>query len=183
MAHVWKKELQVEIVRFVEECQPNIVEARFSDSEGRCHTFVDKSAIFSTDWSLDAATTYPQPGVIRCQVLAEWQVPDGPDLVRVTTEIESTEGVSEFVVPSNQVFPSDSAAGRNATVRFAKPMTTPSSDRPLRRSPAFWAMVVVLVLANLWYDFYHPLGLIFDVLLLLSLLVIELRKPSSRIDQ
>jgi len=54
-------DLQVEVVRFVEECQPNIVEARFSDSEGRCHTFVDKSAIFTTDWSLDSATKYPHP--------------------------------------------------------------------------------------------------------------------------
>src|SRR5215471_14410746 len=103
-------DLQVEIVRFVEECQANIVEAKFFDSEGRCHTFVDKSAIFSTDWSLDAATKYPQPGVIRCQVLARWQVPDGPELVRVTTEIESTESVSEFVVLANQVSPSDAHA-------------------------------------------------------------------------
>ena len=93
------------------------------------------------------------------KVLAEWQVPDGPDLVRMTTEIESTDGVSEFVVTANQVFPSDSQAGR--TVRFAKPMETPCSDRPSRRSPAFWAIVVVIVLANIWYDFYHPLGLIF----------------------
>lgn len=100
----------MEIVRFVEECQPNIVEARFSDSEGRCHTFVDKSAIFSTDWSLDEATKYPQPGVIRCQILARWQVPAGPELVRVTTEVESTEGLSEFVVLANQVSPSDSHA-------------------------------------------------------------------------
>jgi hypothetical protein len=103
-------DLQVEIVRFVEECQPNIVEARFSDSEGRCHTFVDKSAIFTTDWSLDGATKYPQPGVIRCQVLARWQVPTGPDVVRVTTEIESTEGISEFVVLANQLSTSSSPA-------------------------------------------------------------------------
>jgi hypothetical protein len=108
-------DLQVEIVRFVEECQPNIVEARFSDSEGRCHTFVDKSAIFTTDWNLDGASMYPQPGVIRCHVLARWQLPAGLDVVRVTTEIESTEGFSEFVVLANQLSTSGSpapAAGR-----------------------------------------------------------------------
>jgi len=105
-------DLHVEIVRFVEENQPNIVEAKFFDSEGRCHTFVDKSAIFTTDWSLDAATEYPQPGVIRCQVLARWQVPAGPDVARVTTEIESTEGFSEFVVPANQLSTSDSPPQR-----------------------------------------------------------------------
>jgi hypothetical protein len=75
-----REEVQVEIVRFIEACQPNIVEARFFDSEARCHTFIDKSAIFSTDWSLDEATKYPQPGVIRCQVLARWQVPLAPNL-------------------------------------------------------------------------------------------------------
>src|SRR5262245_36182867 len=96
-------ELQVEIVRFVEEHQPNIVEAKFFDSAGQCHTFVDKSAIFTTNWSLDAVSKYPQPGAVRCEVLARWRVPDGPDLIRVTTEIESTEGVSEFVVLANQL--------------------------------------------------------------------------------
>jgi hypothetical protein len=101
-------DLQVEIVRFVEEHQPNIVEAKVFDSQGHCHTFVDKSAIFTTDWSLDATSKYPQPGVIRCQVLARWQVPAGPDVVRVITEIESTEGVSEFVVLANQISTSDS---------------------------------------------------------------------------
>ena len=108
-------DLELQIVRFVEECQPNIVEAKFFDSEGRCHSFVDKSAIFTTDWSLDAATKYPQPGVIRCHVLARWQVPTGPAVVRVTTEIESTEGVSEFVVLANQLSTPDSpvpAAGQ-----------------------------------------------------------------------
>jgi hypothetical protein len=63
-------DLQVEIVRFVEKCQPNIVEATFSDSEGRCRTSGDKSPIFTTDWRLDAASKYPQSGVIRCQILA-----------------------------------------------------------------------------------------------------------------
>src|SRR5215469_8147149 len=110
MVSVWNEQLHVEIVRFVEECQPNIVEARFSDSEGHAHVFVDKSAIFSTDWGLDVTTSYPQPGVLRCQVSARWRVPAGPDLVRVTTEIESTEGISEFVVLANQLSTSDSSA-------------------------------------------------------------------------
>jgi hypothetical protein len=96
-------DLRVEIVRFVEECQPNIVEAKFRDSEGRNHTFVDKAAIFSEDYGLDAASKYPQAGVIRCQVLARWRVPAGREVVRVITEVESTEGISEFVVETNQL--------------------------------------------------------------------------------
>jgi len=96
-------DLQVEIVRFVEECQPNIVEARFSDSEGCRHTFVDKSAIFTTDWSLDAGSKFPQPGVIRCDVLSRYNSPDDREMVRVRTEVESTEGLSEFVVLATQL--------------------------------------------------------------------------------
>jgi hypothetical protein len=65
--------------------------------------FVDKAAIFTADFSLDAASKYPQAGVIRCQALARWQVPAGRDVVRVRTEVESTEGVSEFVVDANQL--------------------------------------------------------------------------------
>jgi hypothetical protein len=80
------------------------VEATFSDSEGRCHTSGDKSAIFTTDWRLDAASKYPQSGVIRSQILARWQMPTGPNVVRVTTEIESTEGASEFVVLTDSAF-------------------------------------------------------------------------------
>jgi hypothetical protein len=182
MDPVWKKELQVEIVRFVEECQPPIVEARFSDSGARCHTFVDKSAIFTADLSIGAATKCPQPGVIRCQVLAEWQVPGGLDLVRLTTEIESTEGVSEFVVPANQIFRSGFHVRRGGTVRFAKPEKIPSLDRPSRHAPGSQAIFVVLVLAILWYDFHHPFGLVVDVVIVFGLLAIELRKP-NRIDQ
>jgi membrane protein YdbS with pleckstrin-like domain len=54
-------------------------------------------------------------------------------------------------------------------------METPPSDRPARRSPASWAIVVVLVLVvvllNIWYDYHHPLGIMFDVALALVVLV------------
>jgi hypothetical protein len=99
-------ELEVQIVRFVEEHQPPIVAAEFSDAEGRRHTFVEKVAIFSSDW-LRADSKYPQPGAIRCEIVARWQDAQGRRLVRVTTEkpdsVESTEGLSEFVVMSTQV--------------------------------------------------------------------------------
>ena len=48
-----------------------------------------------------------KPGVIGCEVLAQWRDSSGTELVRVTTErpdgIESTEGLSEFIVSSGQV--------------------------------------------------------------------------------
>jgi len=100
-------EVQVQIVRFVEEHQPPIVEAQFLDSAERSHTFIEKSAIFTTDWGLDAASDYPQHGAIRCEPLARWRDTEGRELVRITTVrpdgVESTEGLSEFVVLSTQL--------------------------------------------------------------------------------
>jgi len=99
-------QLLVQIVRFVEEHQPPIVACELVDAAGSHHTFIDKVAGFSSQW-LPADSAYPQPGTIRCHVLAHWQDDTGRRLVRVSTErpdgIESTEGVSEFVVLSSQI--------------------------------------------------------------------------------
>ncbi len=96
-------DLPVQIVRFVEEHQPPIVEAKFCDSMGCFHTFIDKCAIFTEDWFLDATSKYPQPGAIRCDILARFRGPDGQELVRVRTEVESADGLFEFVVLANQL--------------------------------------------------------------------------------
>lgn len=84
--------------------QPPIVEAEFFDSDGRRQTFVDKVAIFTSDW-LDANSEYPQPADIRCEALARWRDSEGRELVRVMTEVESTEGRVEFVVLASQFCP------------------------------------------------------------------------------
>lgn len=101
-------ELLVQIVRFVEEYQPPIVAAEFVDADGHCHTFVEKVALFTTDW-LRADSKYPRPGVIRCEVVGRWRDGRNRDLVRVTTDrpdsVESTEGLSEFVVLAAQLSP------------------------------------------------------------------------------
>jgi hypothetical protein len=52
-----------------------------------------------------------------------------------------------------------------------EPVETPPSDRPARRSPAFWVLVGAVVLLNIWYDYHHPLGIIFDVVLASALLI------------
>jgi hypothetical protein len=99
-------ELVVRIVRFVsDDPQPGIVACEFMDAEGRAHTFIDKVPVFTAQ-NLDAASFYPQPGSAACGVLARWQDARGRELVRITTarpiEIQSTEGLSEFVVLSTQ---------------------------------------------------------------------------------
>ena len=42
------------------------------------------------------------PGVIRCDELSRCQSPDGREVVRVRTEVESTEGLPEFIVLASQ---------------------------------------------------------------------------------
>ena len=99
-------ELIVQIVRFVDDHQPGWAECEFIDAEGRKHRFVDKVPIFSAE-RLDAASTYPRAGGIAGEVVARWKDAQGRELVRVTTArpypIESTEGVSEFVVLDEQL--------------------------------------------------------------------------------
>jgi hypothetical protein len=98
--------IAVQIVRFVDDCQPGVVACEFVDADGRCHTLVDKIPIFTCEL-LDANSQYPQPGIADCEVLARWQDKAGRQLARVTTvrpfDIESTEGFAEFVVLAEQL--------------------------------------------------------------------------------
>jgi hypothetical protein len=100
--------IRVSVVRFVDEHQPGFVECMFTDANGTVHTLVDKVPVFSQDdlWS-DSA--YPQPGNARCEVLliARSQDSQGRKLARVTIakpdDLESTNGLSEFVVLESQI--------------------------------------------------------------------------------
>ncbi|MGC2526607.1 MAG: hypothetical protein WA639_02585 [Candidatus Acidiferrum sp.] len=99
-------QLAVLIVRFVDEGFPGWVQCEFEDADGRRHTLLDKVPAF-TDMMLDENSAYPQMGVVRCETLARWKDARARELVRVSTvkpdAIESTEGLSEFVVFASQV--------------------------------------------------------------------------------
>ncbi|HKV64614.1 MAG TPA: hypothetical protein VJO16_22105 [Candidatus Acidoferrum sp.] len=98
--------LAVEIVRFVDDHQPGWVACEFVDAEGRQHALVDKVPIFGFDF-LDGRSKYPQPGSVGCEVLSRSEDDKGRKLVRISTakpfDIESREGLSEFVVLSAQL--------------------------------------------------------------------------------
>ena len=99
-------ELAVQIVRFVDdEPQPGIVACEFVDADGHRYTLIDKVPMCSGE-HLDANSTYPQPGAVRCEALGRWRDANGRDVVRITIDlpdhIESSEGVSEFVVLNSQ---------------------------------------------------------------------------------
>jgi hypothetical protein len=100
-------QLAVQIVRFVDdEPQPGIVACEFVDANGHRHTLIDKVPMCSGE-RVDANSAYPQPGGVRCEALARWRDANGRDVVRITTDlpdhVESSEGVSEFVVLSGQL--------------------------------------------------------------------------------
>ncbi len=99
-------DLAVKIVRFVDEHQPGIVACEFIDAHGHHHTIIEKAPVLSVE-VLDADSKYPRPGAARCVVLNSWRDTSERDLVRISTThpygIESSEGLSEFVVLKSQI--------------------------------------------------------------------------------
>jgi len=93
--------LSVTIVRFADDGRPGWVTCEFTDAEGRCHTLIDKFPLFACQEE-GMPTTFPRPGIVRCEQLRRWHDPRGRELVRVRTSspdlVTSTEGLSEFTV-------------------------------------------------------------------------------------
>src|SRR5438034_5982833 len=94
--------VRVTITRYVsDEPQPGLIECQLVDAHGRRWSFVDKTAIFSTDY-LDAKSPYPQPGVIAGEVVGRCRDAAGREVVQIDTErpsgIESVEGATRFEV-------------------------------------------------------------------------------------
>ena len=96
----------IQIARFVDEYQPGIVECVLVDAFGRPHVFIERAPVVSTE-NHGSTSCCPRPGAIACEVIAEWWNEDGQALTRVNTErpwgAESTEGLTEFVVPASEV--------------------------------------------------------------------------------
>jgi len=100
--------IKVTIVRYIsDEPQPGIVECQFEDAHGHRWSFVEKTAIVSTQ-NLDAQATYPQEGVAACEILQRNIDGAGREVIRVDTEppwhIESVEGETQFdVLPESLI--------------------------------------------------------------------------------
>lgn len=97
--------LRVQIVRFVAEDQPGIVECQFHDAQGRLHSIVDKASIF-TPAALWSDSEYPCPGAVRCQVLANVAM-NRTVRIRLAEpdHVEATDGSFEFVVAEAELTP------------------------------------------------------------------------------
>jgi hypothetical protein len=62
--------VHVQIVRFTCPDFPGWVECLLRDTEEREWTLADKAPVF-TDVSLDAASIYPQPGFVTCEIIVQ----------------------------------------------------------------------------------------------------------------
>lgn len=98
--------ISVQIVRFTDVSQPGWVECRLRDARGHEWTLADKLPVF-TEADLDASSSYPQPGVVACEIIREWTDEYGRRRCIVSTArpwgVESTEGETEFEVFSDQI--------------------------------------------------------------------------------
>lgn len=100
------KAISIQIERFVDDDQPGFVECRLVDADGRSHMFIEKLPVV-TSLNLWSDSSYPQAGTIACEIESESVDVAGRKLAQVNTErpwgVESTEGVSRFLVLSSQV--------------------------------------------------------------------------------
>jgi hypothetical protein len=96
----------IQIEKFVDDHQPGFVECRLVDAFGQSHLFVEKVPIVTVA-NLRSDRPYPQAGEIACEIVSESFDAAGRKLVEVNTDrpwsVESTEGVSSFVVLTSQV--------------------------------------------------------------------------------
>jgi hypothetical protein len=82
------------------------VECRLVDALGHEHVFVEKVPV-ATKANLDAASSYPQSGVIACVVLGSSESDDGRQLVHIDVQaplgVQSLAGRSRFDVLPEQL--------------------------------------------------------------------------------
>jgi hypothetical protein len=93
--------VKVKIVRYLsDDPQPGVVECELEDVHGQKWSIVEKTAIVSTA-HLDARSSYPQQGLIGCEIVQRRRDADR-EIVRISTERpwmeESTDGSTEFDV-------------------------------------------------------------------------------------
>jgi hypothetical protein len=102
--------VRIQICRYIDDSQPGWVECKLTDVLGHQHVFVEKVPVVAGA-DLDAASSYPQSGVIACTVVATRERDDGRDIVRIDTQtpdgVVSTAGLSQF-----EVFPEQLCEGR-----------------------------------------------------------------------
>ena len=99
--------VSVQIIRLTDESQPGWVECVLRDASSREWILKDKVPIF-TEAPLDASSSFPQPGVVACEVVREWTDERGRSRCIITTDrpwgVAAQDGETEFEVFRDQIF-------------------------------------------------------------------------------
>ena len=100
--------VKVTILRYIsDDPQPGVVGCELEDAHGRRRSLVEKTAIVNAA-HLDADTSYPQQGIIACEIVRRSRDAAEREIVRISSErpwlVESVDGLTEFdVLPDAQV--------------------------------------------------------------------------------
>jgi hypothetical protein len=93
--------LRAQIIRWVDDYQPGIVECRFTDALGQEWSVIEKLPIL-TDANLWSDSEFPQPAFIACQIIRRDRDDVGHEVASIDTQnpwaIEATDGTTSFRV-------------------------------------------------------------------------------------
>jgi hypothetical protein len=100
------KAIKIKITGFISDDQPGFVECKFYDALNKEHIVQDKIPIV-TEKYLDANSEYPQDGLIACEIVNEWTLPNGQKIFKVNTSrpwgVSTIEALIEFEVSEEQL--------------------------------------------------------------------------------
>ena len=109
--------VNVSIIEFVEESQPNFVKARLTDALHNDWFFIDKCVIF-TAVDLNDESSYPLTGSITCKVIKQERDSQGREILTIDTEepwhVEDISGETRFIVFAHQLTDTDNTADTHA---------------------------------------------------------------------
>ncbi|WP_092114483.1 hypothetical protein [Bradyrhizobium erythrophlei] len=98
--------IRAQIVRWVSDDFPGIVECRFSDRFGKEWAIIEKLPILA-DADLRPDSQLPQPVLIACEVVARRQDEIGREIADISTltpwAIEATDGATSFQLFAEQL--------------------------------------------------------------------------------
>ncbi len=98
--------LKVTITRFISKDNPYFIECRFMDVLGKEHIIHEKVPVITHE-ELDEHSTYPRPGFIACEIMEQYTVAGGSEVVMISTSrpwsVETTEGKTIFEVDFGQM--------------------------------------------------------------------------------
>jgi penicillin-binding protein 1A len=150
-----RTDVRVEITRFVDEDQPGFVECTLTDAAGKVWTFVEKVPIVSSE-SLDASSTYPQPGAIGCVVLSRRRDDLGREVLLIDTSkpdgVESTDGETRFEVLAELV---DGAGTVDSPPVTAAHQLQPQAPPSRRKSRLLMILAAVILGVPAGFLFAH----------------------------